>query len=83
MRALLIAAVFLAAPAMAQDNDQTLADIRQELTVLFVEVQKLRRELSTTGSANVNLQGTNALDRLNSMEAELSRLTAATERLST
>ncbi len=82
MRALLIAAVlFLAAPAAAQDRAETLADIRQELTVLFVEVQKLRRELSTTGGANANLQGTNALDRLNSMEAELSRLTAATERL--
>ena len=36
-------------PAMAQDAE-TLADVRQELTVLFVEVQKLKRELSTTGA---------------------------------
>lgn len=78
--ALLIAAVLLAGPATAQD-DQTLADIRQELTVLFVEMQKLKRELSTTGGANVNLTGTNALSRLDAMEAEVQRLTAATEQL--
>lgn len=81
MRAFLIAALMLATPVAAQDRAATLADIRQELTVLFVEVQKLKRELSTTGGANVNLSGTNALDRINSMEAELSRLTAATEQV--
>lgn len=78
----LILAVGLAAPAAAQDRQQTLADIRQELSVLFVEIQNLRRELSTTGGPNVNIQGTSVLDRVGSMEAELSRLTAATEALS-
>ena len=40
----------LAAPvAEAQDQAQTLADIRQELSVLFVEIQRLRGELNTTG----------------------------------
>ncbi|CAN0604513.1 unnamed protein product, partial [Ectocarpus sp. 12 AP-2014] len=81
MRVLFIAALLFATPVVAQDRAATLADIRQELTVLFVEVQKLKRELSTTGGANVNLSGTNALDRINSMEAELSRLTAATEQV--
>ena len=81
MRALLIAALFLATPAFAQDRAQTLADIRQELTVLYVEMQRLKRELSTTGGAGSNLAGTNALERLDSMESELSRLTAATEQL--
>jgi tol-pal system protein YbgF len=81
MRVLLISALLLASPLAAQDRAATLADIRQELTVLYVEVQKLKRELSTTGGANVNLSGTNALDRINSMEAELSRLTAATEQV--
>ncbi len=81
MRLLFIAALLFATPVAAQDRAATLADIRQELTVLFVEVQKLKRELSTTGGANVNLSGTNALDRINSMEAELSRLTAATEQV--
>ena len=43
-------------------NDQTLADVRQELNMLFVEVQKLRRELSTTGGAAVSSGGTSVLD---------------------
>ncbi len=76
-------AVALALPganAVAQDAD-TLADIRQEMTVLYVEVQRLRRELSTTGGANTNLAGAGALDRLNAIEAELQRLTAKTEEL--
>ena len=81
MRAILIAAVFFATPLAAQDREQTLADIRQELTVLYVEMQRLKRELSTTGGAGSNLSGTNALDRLNSMEGELARLTASTEQL--
>lgn len=81
MRALLIAAFLVATPAIAQDRAATLADIRQELTVLYVEIQKLKRELSTTGGANSNLSGTNTLDRVNQMEAELQRLTAATEQL--
>lgn len=81
MRALLIAVLIMCGPAFAQDRNQTLADIRQELTVLFVEMQKLKRELSTTGGVNTNLTGTNALDRLNAMESELARLTAANEAL--
>lgn len=80
MRRFIFACLLMASPAMAQDS-QTLADIRQELTVLYVEMQKLRRELSTTGGPSVNLQGTNALERLDAMEAEVQRLTAATERL--
>lgn len=81
MRYILIAVAFLAGPAMAQDRAQTLADIRQELTVLFVEIQELKRELSTTGGVNVNLSGTGVLDRVDAMEAELRRLTAASEQL--
>jgi tol-pal system protein YbgF len=62
-------------------NDQTLADVRQELSMLFVEVQKLRRELSTTGGAAVSSGGTSVLDRVNAMESELQRLTSKTEEL--
>ncbi|MEL7127616.1 MAG: tol-pal system protein YbgF [Pseudomonadota bacterium] len=77
----LVAALALPAPgAVAQDAD-TLADIRQEMTVLYVEVQRLRRELSTTGGASTNLAGAGALDRLNAIEAELQRLTSKTEEL--
>jgi tol-pal system protein YbgF len=70
----------VALPAKAQD-DQTLADIRQELSILFVEVQRLRRELSTTGAGAVDVAGTSVLDRLNAMESELQRLTSKTEQL--
>ncbi len=68
-------------PSFAQDRAQTLADIRQELTVLFVEVQKLKREMSTTSTPQVNLGAGSVLDRVGAMEAELQRLTALAERL--
>ncbi|KAF0675747.1 tol-pal system protein YbgF [Profundibacterium mesophilum] len=71
----------LAAPASAQDNTATLADIRQDLSVLTTELAKLRRELSTTGGVGVNLAGTSALSRIDAMEAELQRLTAQNEQL--
>lgn len=67
--------------ALAQDRQRTLADIRQELTVLYVEVQKLKRELSTTGAPAVNVAGSTVLDRVAAMESELQRLTAQAEQL--
>ncbi|MEM1351484.1 MAG: tol-pal system protein YbgF [Pseudomonadota bacterium] len=66
--------------APAQDA-QTLADIRQELTILYVEVQRLKRELSTTGSPSVVTGGGSVLERINTIEGELQRLTAETEQL--
>lgn len=78
--AVLVALAVMAPPAFAQ-NEQTLADIRQELTVLHVEVQKLKRELSTTGGAATGGSGGSALDRVNAIEAELQRLTSKTEQL--
>lgn len=68
-----------ACPAAAQDRARTLADVRQDLTVLYVEIQRLKRELSTTGTPGVALQGTSALERIDAIEAELQRLTARTE----
>lgn len=70
----------LAGPAAAQD-DQTLADIRQELSVLFVDIQRLKRELSTTGAPGGTVSGGSVLDRVNAIEAELQRLTSQTEQL--
>ena len=64
----------------AQD-DQTLADIRQQLTVLNVAVQGLKRELSTTGGATTSSGGGSVLDRVNTMESELQRLTSKSEEL--
>ena len=66
--------------ATAQD-DQTLADVRQELTVLNVEIQKLKRELSTTGMAGGGTTGGSLLDRVEGIESELQRLTGKTEKL--
>ena len=83
MRFVLIVALGLAfGPVVAQAQDaQTLADVRQELTVLNVEVQKLRRELSTTGGAGAPVASGSVLDRVNAMESELQRLTSKTEEL--
>jgi len=67
-------------PVMAQ-QEQTLADIRQQLAGLFVDVQRLKRELSTTGGLNTGIAGNTPLDRLNAIEAELQRLTSNAEQL--
>lgn len=71
----------VAAPAAAQSREQTLADIRQELSILWVEMQKLRRELVTTGGPQTQLSGTSALERIDAIESELSRTIAKTEAL--
>ena len=65
----------------AQSRDETLADIRQELTVLYVEIQKLKRELSTSGNTGGASMGGTSLDRLNALETEVQRLTSKTENL--
>lgn len=64
----------------AQDTE-TLADIRQELTVLSVELKKLKRELNTTGGAAQLSGGGSILDRVNAIESEVQRLTGKTEEL--
>lgn len=66
--------------AVAQSGE-TLADIRQEMSVLYVEIQKLNRELSTTGAAGGATGGATLLERVNTIESELARLTAKTEEL--
>ncbi len=76
-----ICALLIAGPAMAQDRAQTLADIRQELSVLFVEIQRLRGELNTTGGASGSGATGGTIDRVNAIEAEVQRLTALTERI--
>ncbi len=64
----------------AQDRDATLADIRQQITVLYVTLQELKQELSTTGGF-AGLSGGTALDRMHALELELQRLTGKTEQL--
>lgn len=64
---------------MAQD--QTLGDIRQELTMFYVEIQRLKTELNTTGTPEGTPSGGTVLDRVTAIEAELQRLTGKTEEL--
>ena len=74
----MVAPTVFAPPAFA--NEQSLADIRQELSVLFVEIQRLKTELSTTGAPAVSGGGT-ILDRVNAVEGRLQALTSKTEEL--
>ncbi|MBV2358825.1 tetratricopeptide repeat protein [Thalassococcus sp. CAU 1522] len=76
----LILCTAAAVPALAQQAPGTLADIRQDLSVLYVEIQRLKQELNTTGSTGVQVGGS-SYDRLVAIEAELARITSKTEQL--
>ena len=77
----LVAMIGLGPRAVLAQDRETLADIRQQLSVLYVEIQSLKRELSTTGSPmGINTSGT-TLQRIDAIEAELQHLTGRTERL--
>jgi len=78
---LAVACALMLTPLPAIGQEETLADIRQELAVLFVDVQRLRRELSTTGGLNTGTVGNTPLERLDAIETELQRLTSKSEEL--
>ncbi len=72
------------APALlhAQSNEETLADIRQELTFLNVEVQRLNQELSTSAASGTTVAGSGSLlQRTDALEQELRRITGVVENL--
>ena len=77
--ALLLSTVLFASPVAAQD-DQTLADIRQDVSALSYELQRLKRELSTSGTSSVSVGGS-TLDRVNQIEQALQTLTGRTEEI--
>jgi tol-pal system protein YbgF len=79
LRAGVLAVVLMAGPAFSQDNAQTLADIRAELGLLSAEFNTLKSELVQTGASGGAVAGGSALQRMDAMEAELSRLTARAE----
>lgn len=79
--ALALCCALIAGPMAAQNTTETLADIRQELSVLYVEIQRLRGELNTTGGASGSGASGGVIDRVNAIEAEVTRLTSLTERL--
>ena len=75
-------ALVLATQSQAQSvPDETLADIRQQLSLLYVDIQRLQTELSTTAGATTGVAGNTPLDRLNAIESQLQRLTSKTEEL--
>lgn len=71
----------LTLPAAAQANDGTLADIRQELTLLYGQIRALGQEMNTTGGASGAQIGGSQLDRLDAIESALQRLIAQTEEM--
>ena len=72
-------AVFLSPTAVQAQDEQTLADIRQELEFVYAEIVNLKRELSTTGSAAQTTNNGPALQRIDALEAEVRRITGAIE----
>lgn len=77
--AAMLLTVALAAPVTAQDRAQTLADIKAELGQLSAEFNALKAELVSTGAVASGSAGGSALQRMDAMEAALSRLTAKAE----
>jgi tol-pal system protein YbgF len=81
MRRLGLAVALCLLPVLghAQDRTQTLADIRTELGALAAEFNALKAELVSSGAAATGAAGGDALQRMDTIEAELARLTARTE----
>ena len=75
-----VLALMLAATPLAAQQDETLADIKQELSVIFVDLQRLKQELNTTGFSG-SVEGGSVLDRVNAIEARVQALTAKAEEL--
>lgn len=83
-RMLLLCAALAVMPvaALAEDKAKSLADIRKELSQLAADLQALRSQLVEGGAPAMQAAGgASALDRMNAMEAELSRLTSQTEQV--
>ncbi|MDA8747243.1 tol-pal system protein YbgF [Litoreibacter sp.] len=66
-------------PSLAQDS--SLADIRSELGVLNAEIVRLKSELNTTGTGGGTAVTGDTLQRIDAIEAGLTRLNAKTEQL--
>ena len=82
MRWIMLAFYFaLCISVHSEEREETLADIRQDLSYLYVEIQRLKRELSTTQAPAGILSSDTILQRVDAIELELQRLTNVTERL--
>ncbi len=71
------------APALlhAQSNEETLADIRQELVSLNTQIQNLKGELATTSNGTTQNNNGSLLQRTDALELELRRITGVVEQL--
>ncbi len=71
------------APALlhAQSNEETLADIRQELVFLNTQIQNLKGELATTSNGTTQNNNGSLLQRTDALELELRRITGVVEQL--
>ena len=78
MRWLFALTLLLPLPALAQDA-QSLADVKAELAQLAAQFLTLKQELVSSGAAANGSAGGDALQRLDAIEAELTKLTAKTE----
>lgn len=81
MRWLVLFLTLLPLCATAQDKAQTLADIKIELGQLMAEFNTLKAELVQSGAATDGSAGGDALQRLDAIEAELTRVTSKTEEI--
>lgn len=77
----IVVAILLPGIAVAQADKQSLADVRQELEVVYVMIQGLKKELSTTRSPGMMNAGGSFQERIDAIESALSRLTERTEEL--
>ena len=77
----LILLLVLPMAVLAQTRDETLADIKAEISALSADIAGLRQELAATGAAGGTAAGGSPLQRMDAIEAELVRLTGKTEAL--
>ena len=71
----------LGMPGLVLAQDTTLADLRQQLSTLYIDIQNLKSELTASGALTQGTAGNTPLERLNSIEAQLQALTSKTEEL--
>jgi tol-pal system protein YbgF len=85
MRRLILSVALLpilwSVPVLAQDKAQTLADLKAELAQLSSDFNALKAELVQSGAASTGAAGGDALQRLDTIEAELTRVTARAEEI--
>jgi tol-pal system protein YbgF len=81
MRVAVLALIWtLCAGALPAQQAETLADIKQDMSLLYTELQRLKQELNTTGASDVRVTGS-TLDRVDAIETALQRVTSKAEEL--